>query len=95
MRSSPPQSGRPPGRTLGRRLRALLVVCALVVPAVPLLAAVSAGSAAAEDNGLAATPPMGWNNYNAYGNTATATLIEQTACRHPTTTGCRRPATTT
>jgi alpha-galactosidase len=22
---------------------------------------------------------MGWNNYNAYGNTATASLIEQTA----------------
>jgi alpha-galactosidase len=30
-------------------------------------------------NGLAATPPMGWNAYNAYGLTATETVIRETA----------------
>ena len=82
MRITSLPSLRRPGPSHRGRLRALLLACALTVltvPAVPLLAAVSAGPAAAEDNGLALTPPMGWNNYNAYGNTATAALIEQTA----------------
>lgn len=32
-------------------------------------------------NGLAAAPPMGWNNYNAYGTAVTEQLIRDTAGR--------------
>ncbi|HEY3867966.1 MAG TPA: glycoside hydrolase family 27 protein [Actinocrinis sp.] len=41
--------------------------------------AVSAGPAAAEDNGLALTPPMGFNDWNAFGCNTSEALIEQTA----------------
>jgi alpha-galactosidase len=72
-------STRRPDRPHRGKLRALLLVCALAIPAAPLLVTATAGPAAAESNGLAVTPPMGWNNYNAYGNTVTAAQIEQTA----------------
>jgi len=79
MRLVPLPFVRRPGRSHRGRLRALALVCALAVPAAGLATVAAAPPAAAENNGLAATPPMGWNNYNAYGNTATASLIEQTA----------------
>jgi alpha-galactosidase len=79
MRLASSLSARRAVRSHRGRLRALLLTCALAAPAGPLLVAVSAEPAAAENNGLAVTPPMGWNNYNAYGNTATTTLVEQTA----------------
>ncbi len=72
-------SMRRPDRSRRGRLRAVLLACALVASAAPLLAAITAAPAAAENDGLALTPPMGWNNFNAYGNTATTSLIEQTA----------------
>ncbi|GIF20199.1 alpha-galactosidase [Actinoplanes tereljensis] len=40
---------------------------------------VASGSLARGYNGLAATPPMGWNDYNAYGLDVTDTLIRETA----------------
>jgi alpha-galactosidase len=52
-----------------------------------LLLATMAGSGTAYGplprayNGLAATPPMGWNDYNAYGLDVTETLVLQTADR--------------
>ncbi len=66
--------GRPRALTLVSAL-----VCVLAVPLAGLATVAAAPPAVAENNGLAVTPPMGWNNYNAYGNTATASLIEQTA----------------
>jgi alpha-galactosidase len=45
----------------------------------PLAALATAGPAAAEDNGLALTPPMGFNDWNAFGCNTSEQLIEQTA----------------
>ncbi|GAA1964212.1 hypothetical protein GCM10009838_21850 [Catenulispora subtropica] len=60
------------------RARILLLVTALV--AAPLtLAATTAPPAAALPNGLALTPPMGWNDWNAFGCDVSAQLVEQTA----------------
>jgi alpha-galactosidase len=42
---------------------------------------VTAAPAAALGNGLALTPPMGWNDWNAYGCNVSETLVEQTADR--------------
>jgi alpha-galactosidase len=56
-------------------------VCAglLALTAAPALAVASASPAAALDNGLAATPQMGFNDWNAYGCNVSASLIESTA----------------
>jgi alpha-galactosidase len=49
------------------------------------LLAVTLGAATPDDslarmyNGMAATPPMGWNDYNAYGLDVTEALVRQTA----------------
>jgi alpha-galactosidase len=51
------------------------VLCAVFPAGEP----VAGGSMARGYNGLAATPPMGWNNYNAYGLDVTAELIRETA----------------
>ncbi|GAA2615663.1 glycoside hydrolase family 27 protein [Paractinoplanes durhamensis] len=61
-----------------RLQKAALAVC-LVLTLLLTGAPPAAGSLARGYNGLAATPPMGWNNYNAYGLDVTAALIEQTA----------------
>lgn len=45
----------------------------------PLVQVASAPSAAALDNGLARTPQMGWNDWNAFGCNVNAQLVEQTA----------------
>ena len=65
--------------TLGRRALLSYLAAAITLIAATLIPLVTAAPAQALGNGLALTPPMGWNNYNAYGNTATAALIEQTA----------------
>ncbi|MEZ0091759.1 NEW3 domain-containing protein [Streptacidiphilus sp. EB129] len=57
---------------------AALVAAALTTAtfvAVPL----TATPAAALDNGLALTPPMGWNDWNAFGCNVSEQLVEQTA----------------
>jgi alpha-galactosidase len=47
---------------------------------VPIGMTVAAGqSASALGNGLALTPPMGWNDWNAYGCNVSESLVEQTA----------------
>jgi alpha-galactosidase len=59
-----------------RRVCALLLVLAVLA-----LPAASAEPVRRLDNGLALTPPMGWNDYNAFGLNVTAELIERTADR--------------
>ena len=55
------------------------LVAGLVVAAPLAVDLVAAPSAAALDNGLAATPQMGWNDWNAFGCNVDANLVEQTA----------------
>ncbi len=62
------------GRLAGRAVLAL----ALALAPVPLVVG-GASPAAALDNGLARTPPMGWNDWNAFGCDVSAQLVEQTA----------------
>src|ERR1039457_1854888 len=69
--------GPVPGR-VSRALR-LCLAAALVLVAVPLSGLVSAPSALALGNGLALPPPMGWNDWNAYGCNVSEQLVEQTA----------------
>jgi alpha-galactosidase len=57
----------------GRRLLAVTVVASLA------LIASAAPSASALDNGLARTPPMGFNDWNAFGCDVSEQLIEETA----------------
>lgn len=61
-----------------RKTWAALVAATLTaasLAAVPL----TATPAAALDNGLALTPPMGWNDWNAFGCDVSEKLVEQTA----------------
>src|SRR3954451_20579956 len=51
----------------------------LVLLVAPVIAVGSAPSASALGNGLALTPPMGWNDWNAYGCNVSDQLVEQTA----------------
>src|SRR2546423_7092657 len=62
---------------VSRSLPVLLLLCAsvfsvsvLVLPAAP---------AVALNNGLARTPPMGWNDWNAFGCNVNEQLVQQTA----------------
>ncbi|MFI5913053.1 glycoside hydrolase family 27 protein [Dactylosporangium sp. NPDC051541] len=61
----------------GRGICALLAVLAVLV----LLPAGAAEPVRRFDNGLALTPPMGWNDYNAFGLEVTEDLIRRTADR--------------
>jgi alpha-galactosidase len=67
--------------TVARMTRAgrLAASAALLVAAVPVIALASAPPATALGNGLALTPPMGWNDWNAYGCNVSEQLVEQTA----------------
>jgi len=51
----------------------------LLLAATQVSAAGPGGPLSRMYNGLAVTPPMGWNDYNAYGLDVTETLVEQTA----------------
>ena len=62
-----------------RRQLAALTAGLLILGTAPALALVAAAPAAAEDNGLALTPPMGFNDWNAFGCNTSEQLIEQTA----------------
>lgn len=59
-----------------RRTVVLLATLALVVVMIPL---VEAASPARPDNGLARTPPMGWNSWNHFGCDVSSALIRETA----------------
>jgi alpha-galactosidase len=65
-------------RHLSRSWTLAAALC-LVVAGLSAVAITSAPPAAALDNGLALTPPMGFNDWNAFGCNTSASLIEQTA----------------
>ena len=58
-------------RTVRRSLTVLLLIAAAAL--------VPAAAANALNNGLALTPPMGWNDWNTFGCNVSAQLVEQTA----------------
>ncbi|MFL6140546.1 MAG: NPCBM/NEW2 domain-containing protein [Labedaea sp.] len=60
-----------------RRIRALSAAVALLGASVVYLA--TSQPALAWDNGLARTPPMGWNQWNAFGCNVTDALVRATA----------------
>jgi alpha-galactosidase len=61
------------------RLTRTGLAAALAVTAAPVIALTWAPPASALGNGLALTPPMGWNDWNAYGCNVSEQLVEQTA----------------
>jgi alpha-galactosidase len=64
---------------LRRSVLAGLGAVALAAGLVPAVASLTAPAAKAEANGLALTPPMGFNDWNAFKCNVSAALIEQTA----------------
>jgi alpha-galactosidase len=66
------------GRPLRRALGALVAIVTAIA-SVPLLATSTAAPALALSNGLAQTPPMGFNDWNAFHCNVSEQLIEQTA----------------
>ncbi len=68
-----------PHPTLRRRAGLLFLAMALALLAAPLLALVAAAPAQALGNGLALTPQMGFNDWNAYGCNVSESLIKATA----------------
>jgi alpha-galactosidase len=60
-------------------LAKIWLAAVLVLTAAPLIALAPAAPAGALNNGLAQTPPMGWNDWNAYGCNVSEQLVEQTA----------------
>ncbi len=71
-----------PRRSVGRRRRLLaecLAALLLVAVAGWWVSVRSAGPAQALGNGLALTPPMGWNDWNSYGCSVSESLVKQTA----------------
>ncbi len=68
-------------RRVGRRGWLAGIVATLVATgaAVWFIAVGLAGPAQALTNGLALTPPMGWNDWNAYGCNVSESLVKQTA----------------
>ena len=62
-----------------RKSLALLASLFLAVSGAAAVAFATAPPATALDNGLALTPPMGWNDWNAFGCNVSQALVEQTA----------------
>ncbi len=62
-----------------RSLSAAVAMAMVLVLAPVLIVLGAAPHAQALDNGLARTPPMGWNDWNAFGCNVSEQLIEQTA----------------
>ena len=79
MHRTEPAAVRPPRHRSFRRLLAFALSVALPALAVPLLTLGAAAPAAALDNGLATTPQMGFNDWNAYGCNVSESLIKSTA----------------
>ncbi|MBO0518042.1 alpha-galactosidase, partial [Streptomyces beijiangensis] len=72
--SIPPRPARPLSS-----LSTAFALLLLLVLAPPLLVLSAAPRAHALENGLARTPPMGWNDWNAFGCNVSEALVEQTA----------------
>ncbi|WP_055586278.1 glycoside hydrolase family 27 protein [Streptacidiphilus griseoplanus] len=82
MSTSNSGAGRPWRRAAQFRCRRTLAIAfsiALLCLTAPLLALGSAAPAAALGNGLALTPQMGFNDWNAYGCNVSESLIKSTA----------------
>src|SRR3954451_19101090 len=62
-----------------RRPLAAMLTLALGIAGTAAVTLVSAAPAAALGNGLAFTPPMGFNEWNAFGCNVSEQLVEQTA----------------
>jgi alpha-galactosidase len=60
-------------------LQRAFLALAVTAAATLTVTAAAAGPAAALGNGLATTPPMGWNDWNSFGCNVNAQLVEQTA----------------
>jgi alpha-galactosidase len=74
----------PPGISILSKLRrtrahGLVVAAAIVLAPLPVVAITAAAPAQALGNGLARTPQMGFNDWNAYGCNVSESLIESTA----------------
>jgi alpha-galactosidase len=74
----------PPGISILSKLRrtrahGLVVAAAIVLAPLPVVAITAAAPAQALGNGLAHTPQMGFNDWNAYGCNVSESLIESTA----------------
>jgi alpha-galactosidase len=63
------------------QMRKAAVILALVTLLGPAAATVTASPAEALGNGLAKTPPMGWNDWNAFGCGVSEQLVKDTADR--------------
>jgi alpha-galactosidase len=61
------------------KVLAALAATALALASAATIQLTTAPHAAAEDNGLAGTPPMGWNDWNAFKCGVTEALVEKTA----------------
>jgi hypothetical protein len=66
-------------RTTPHTLRRSLAVAGAALALAAGVVTMTAAPAAALDNGLAVTPPMGWNDWNAFGCNVSEPLVEQTA----------------
>src|SRR5438132_9618029 len=62
-----------------RTIRRILLATALAVAASTAAGLATATPASALGNGLALTPPMGWNDWNSFGCNVSASLVQQTA----------------
>ena len=62
-----------------RRLTHLFAAALLCAASVPLVGLATQSPALALNNGLALTPPMGWNDWNSFGCNVNEQLVEQTA----------------
>src|SRR4051794_37981898 len=60
-------------------VRRILLATVLAVAATAAVGLATVAPAAALGNGLALTPPMGWNDWNSFGCNVSAALVEQTA----------------
>ncbi|MCE6998328.1 cellulose binding domain-containing protein [Saccharothrix sp. S26] len=62
-----------------RRHRAVRAASAALLVAAGMVTVLNTGPARALDNGVARTPPMGWNSWNTFGCNINETLIKQMA----------------
>src|SRR5687768_14473583 len=60
-----------------RRHRVVHAMSAALLVAAGMVTVLNADSAGALDNGVARTPPMGWNSWNTFGCNINETLIRQ------------------
>ncbi|MFI9271762.1 glycoside hydrolase family 27 protein [Kitasatospora sp. NPDC052896] len=68
-----------PLRRSGSRATRALLALALALPGLGAVTVLDAPAAHALDNGLALTPPMGWDDWNSFGCNGTEALVKETA----------------